>query len=98
MSTPVIALLLTAGALVSPAGAAPAQATAPIPYRNVTVVPAARTPGTPVREGTLWVTIDDGAAMSRKSVGRAVPADGTKSLDAAYSDPTACNRRGGALQ
>ena len=42
--------------------------------------------------GTLYVTLDDGTALPSSARSRAVPADGTPSRDAAYTDPQACER------
>src|SRR5664280_1058033 len=86
-----ITLLLT----TAPAGAATsAGVLASYPYRHVSVVPAALAPGTPAPDGTLWVSVDDSAAVPRYQVGRAIPADGTASEDAAATDPNVCERDG----
>jgi len=82
-------------ALATPAAAAgPGDVLSAYPYRHVSVVPAALAPGTPAPEGTLWVSVDDGAAVPRQQVGRAIPADGSYSEDAALADPIACERTG----
>lgn len=64
------------------------------PYRHVSVVQAWQAPGTPAPPGTLWVNVDDGAAVPRQGVSRAIPADGSVSKDAAFTDPANCERIG----
>jgi hypothetical protein len=90
-------LLAAAGtlALASPAAAAgSADVLNAFPYRHVSVVPGAQAPGVPAPAGTLWVDVDDGAAVPRQQVGRAIPADGTVSADAAATDPANCEQVG----
>jgi hypothetical protein len=56
--------------------------------------PGGTGPRHPAPEDTLWVGVDDGAAVPRQEVGRAIPADGTVSADAAATDPATCERAG----
>ena len=92
-----VAVLVAAITLLTaaPAGAATsAGVLASYPYRHVSVVPAALAPGTPAPDGRLWVSVDDGTAVPRYQVGRAIPADGTASEDAAATDSNVCERDG----
>ncbi len=78
-------------------GASPIAGTAiaappsfPYPHMSVQTADEANSPA-----GTLFVTVDDGTARPANSRGRAVDADGTPSHDAAYNDPTNCERNHG---
>jgi len=84
-----VAVLVAAITLLTaaPAGAATsAGVLASYPYRHVSVEPSP--------PGMLWVSVDDGTAVPRNEVGRAIPADGTASEDAAATDPNVCERDG----
>jgi len=81
--------VIVAGKAASPtAGTAiAAPPTFPYPHISVQTAEEANTP-----TGTMLVTVDDGTARPVSVRARAVPADGTPSRDAAYSDPTNCER------
>lgn len=73
--------LLTAGkGIASPP-------TFPYPHMSVETAEEANSP-----IGTVFVTVDDGTARPVNARGHAVPTDGTPSRDAAYNDPSICDR------
>jgi hypothetical protein len=82
-------VVIIAGKAASPtAGTAiAAPPTFPYPHMSIQTAEEANSP-----TGTLFVTVDDGTARPVGVRARAVPADGTPSRDAAYSDPTNCER------
>jgi hypothetical protein len=90
MITAIGGLVVSAGLLLQPI---PVTTSYSYPYSHVSVQ-AASAPGVNAPTGGLWVSVDDGSATPRSAVARAVPADGRKSLDAAYTDPAACEQVG----
>ncbi len=82
-------VVIIAGKAASPtAGTAIAAPPAfPYPHMSVQTAEEANSP-----TGTLFVTVDDGTARPVGARARAVSADGTPSRDAAYNDPTNCER------
>ena len=90
-----VTLALSLALAATGAATATADPLQTFPYRHVTVVPGPSAPGGPAPDGTLWVEVDDGTAVPRDWRGRAIPADGTPSQDAAAADPTVCGTDGG---
>ncbi len=82
-------VVIIAGKAASPtAGTAiAAPPTFPYPHMSIQTAEEANSP-----TGTLFVTVDDGTARPVGVRARAVPTDGSPSRDAAYSDPTNCER------
>jgi len=83
----ILTALLVAGHTTRPIAGQGAPVLPVFPYRHMTIQ---TNPGAGVP--SVFVTIDDGAAVTTSSVGRDVPADGTPTHDAAWTNPAACER------